>query len=207
MAEETAGPKRGLQVFMKCSTKRACVAFGLILLAACRQDMHDQPRYKPLRGSDFFGDGRSARPLVAGTVPRGSLTQDDHLHSAKVDGAPAETFPFAVTREVLRRGRERFDIYCAPCHDRLGAGHGMVIRRGFRPPPSYHTDRLRNAAAGHFFDVITNGFGVMASYGDRIPPYDRWAIIGYIRALQLSQYVKAAEIPEQDRAKLPGGSR
>jgi hypothetical protein len=189
---------------MKSKTERALLASGLILLAACRQDMHDQPKYKPLRASDFFGDGRSARPLVAGTVARGTLQEDTLLYTGKTGGSDAATFPFPVTREVLERGRERFNIFCSPCHDRVGTGHGMVVRRGFRPPPTFHTDKLRNAPAGHFFDVIANGFGAMASYGDRITPRDRWAIIAYIRALQISQHATPADVTEQDRAQLTG---
>jgi mono/diheme cytochrome c family protein len=189
---------------MKSKIKRACLASGLLLLTACRQDMHDQPRYKPLRASDFFGDGRSARPLVTGVVARGTLHDNELLYTGKAGGSPAETFPFPLTREILQRGRERFNIYCSPCHDRAGTGNGMVVRRGFRPPPSFHTDHLRNAAPGHVFDVITNGFGAMASYGDRVPPHDRWAIIAYIRALQMSQYSRVADLAEQDRTQLAG---
>ena len=149
----------------------------LCFAAACRQDMHDQPKYIPMRESTFFADTRSARPTVAGTVARGQLREDTLRYTGKVDGADATVFPFAVDEKVLRRGQERFDIYCSPCHARTGEGDGMIVRRGYRRPPSYHSDRLRSAPVGHFFDVITNGFGAMpdlASAGqDRRPLGDR----------------------------------
>ncbi len=178
------------------------LALGVLLLAlaGCSQQMADQPKYKPLTASSFFDDGRSARPLVEGTVARGSL-EDDRL---KVP-PNADTFPFPITREVLERGRERFNIYCSVCHGRLGDGNGMIPRRGFRHPPSYHSDKLRAAPVGHFFDVITNGFGAMPDYAAQVPPRDRWAIIAYIRALQLSQRVNAPELPSEDRARLGAG--
>jgi hypothetical protein len=164
--------------------------------------MHVQPRYDPLAPSTFFDDGRSARPVVPGTVARGHLRIDDHLYTGKVNGALVDTFPFPVTRQVLERGRERYNIYCSPCHDYLGTGHGMIVQRGFQPPPSYHNDRLRKAPLGHFFDVITNGFGAMHSYADRVSPEDRWAIIAFIRALQLSQHASLEDVPERERAQL-----
>lgn len=173
-----------------------------VCLPACRQDMHDQPRYKPLRASTFFGDGRSARPILEGTVARGQLREDPHLYTGKIGDQPADTFPFPVTRDVLERGRTRYDIFCSPCHDRVGAGRGMVVRRGFRQPTSLHDTRLREAKAGYFFDVITNGFGVMPDYAVQIPVRDRWAIVAYIRALQLSRHATLAEVPAADRAKL-----
>jgi cbb3-type cytochrome c oxidase subunit III len=185
-------------------------ATGLLLLCAgCRQDMHVQPRYNPFDPTDFFEDGQSARMPVAGTVPRGELTlgPQELLYTGKVDGAASEVFPFPVTREVLDRGRERFNIYCSPCHGMSGDGDGMIVQRGFRRPPSLHIDRLRNAPAGHFFDVITNGFGVMYAYGDRISPRDRWAITSYVRALQLSRQASINDVPAAERNKLQGGSR
>ncbi len=179
---------------------------GLVLGAgACRQDMHNQPRYKPLGGSAFFEDGRASRPLVEGTVPRGYARTDEHFYTGKVNGRLVETFPFPITRRVLERGRERYDIFCAPCHGRDGYGEGMIVQRGFRQPPSFHTDRLRRAPVGHFFDVITNGFGTMYSYASRIPPEDRWAIIAYIRALQLSQNATLEDVPPAERRRLIGG--
>jgi hypothetical protein len=179
---------------------------GLVLGAgACRQDMHNQPRYKPLGGSAFFEDGRASRPPVEGTVPRGYARTDEHFYTGKVNGRLVETFPFPITRRVLERGRERYDIFCAPCHGRDGYGEGMIVQRGFRRPPSFHTDRLRRAPVGHFFDVITNGFGTMYGYASRIPPEDRWAIIAYIRALQLSQNATLEDVPPAERRRLIGG--
>jgi len=169
---------------------------------ACRQDMHDQPKYVPLRESAFFGDARSARPIVPGTVAHGRLHDDPLLSTGKVNGADADVFPFAVTQTVLARGQERFNIYCAPCHGRTGQGDGMVVRRGYRRPPTYHQDRLRTAAVGHFFDVITNGFGAMPDYAAQISAEDRWAIVAYVRALQLSEHAAASDVPAADREKL-----
>ncbi len=176
----------------------------LLLLTAsgCSYNMAKQPRYNPLDPSDFFADGRSARPPVAGTVAQGQARTDDAFYAGKVNGVAVENIPFAVTREVLERGRERFDIYCSPCHGRLGNGEGMIVKRGFRQPPSYHIPRLREAPDGHFFDVITNGFGAMASYASRVEPRDRWAIAAYIRALQLSQSAGIDDVPASERAKL-----
>ncbi|MGH7821235.1 MAG: c-type cytochrome [Candidatus Binatia bacterium] len=174
----------------------------LALAAACRQDMHDTPRYEPLERSTFFGDERSARPILAGTVARGQLRDDPHLHTGKIDGRFVDTFPFGVDSRLLERGRDRYDIYCAPCHDRVGAGRGMVVRRGFRQPPSFHEQRLREAAVGYFFDVITNGFGVMPDYAAQIAVRDRWAIVAYLRALQLSQHATTAEVPAAELSAL-----
>jgi hypothetical protein len=180
----------------------ACIAFGLMVLAGCRQDMHDQPRYEPLEPSAFFADGRSSRPLVEGTVARGSLRLDELLYTGKVNGELSETLPFPVTRELLGRGQERYTIYCTPCHDHVGNGQGLIVRRGLRPPPSFHIERLRAAPIGHFFDVITNGYGAMANYAVEVATADRWAIAAYIRALQLSQHAAVAELPEADRRHL-----
>jgi mono/diheme cytochrome c family protein len=176
-------------------------------LTACTQKMADQPRYNPLTASDFFPDGMSARPLADGTVARGHLRNDELFYTGRSGKILATTFPFPVTREVLDRGRERFDIFCAPCHGRLGKGDGIVVQRGMRAPPSYHIDRLREAPPGHFFDAITNGFGAMASSASRIPPRDRWAIIAYIRALQLSQNATVADVPAEERQKFLGGEK
>jgi mono/diheme cytochrome c family protein len=164
--------------------------------------MADQPRYKPLARSEFFNDERSARPLVEGTVARGHLDSDEQFYTGKVNGKLVDSFPFPITKQVLERGEERFNIYCSPCHDRRGTGQGMVVRRGYRAPPSYHIDRLRNAPPGHFFDIITHGFGVMPDYAQQVPPRDRWAIVAYIRALQLSQNAKLADVPEAARQTL-----
>ncbi|HEY7351221.1 MAG TPA: cytochrome c [Terriglobales bacterium] len=174
---------------------RSCVALlALLALAGCRQDMHDQPRFKPLAESDFYPDLRSARQPVEGTVARGQLHEDAYFYTGKVGGDPGDYMPFPVTEEVLQRGRQRFDIYCAPCHSRLGDGNGMVPQRGFRHPPSYHDERLRKAPLGYFFDVITNGFGAMPDYAEQIAPRDRWCIVAYIRALQLSQNATQADL-------------
>ncbi|MBI2833361.1 MAG: cytochrome c [Acidobacteria bacterium] len=164
--------------------------------------MQDQPKYEPLEQSDFFADGRAARPIIDGTVARGHLNDDEVLYTGKDGGAPVEAFPVAISHETLERGRERFDIYCAPCHDRLGNGDGMIVRRGYRRPPSLHVDRLRAAPPGHFFDVMTNGFGAMPDYRHQISVPDRWAIVAYIRALQLSQRATIADVPAGRRREL-----
>lgn len=178
------------------------LAGGTLTAVGCRSDMQVQPRYDPLAPSTFFDDGRSVRPEVPDTVARGHLRIDEHLYTGKVNGVPVETFPFPITRQVLERGRDRYNIYCTPCHDYTGSGRGMVVQRGFPPPPSYHTDRLRQAPVGHFFDVITNGYGTMYSYKARIPAADRWAIVAYLRALQMSQHATLEDVPPEERAKL-----
>ena len=191
-------------------TRNARLAFGalvgsLVLVAGCRQDMHDQPKYIPLRPSDFFADGRSARPLIEGTVARGHLDDDVLLHTGKgADGKPSDEFPMPVTRELLLRGRERYDVFCAPCHDRTGSGNGMIVRRGYRRPPTYHSDRLRQQRNGYLYDVITRGFGAMPDYATQIPAADRWAIVAYIRALQLSQQASVDDVPAEARGQLGG---
>jgi mono/diheme cytochrome c family protein len=161
--------------------------------------MHDQPKYIPLRESTFFADSRSARPLVEGTVARGQLHDDELAYTGKVNGRDAAVFPAAVTPATMARGRERFDIYCSPCHGRTGQGDGMVVQRGYRRPPSFHQDRLRDAPVGHFFDVITNGFGAMPDYASQVRVGDRWAIIAYVRALQLSEHATLADVPVPER--------
>ena len=168
----------------------------VLVLTGCRQDMHDQPKYIPLRESAFFSDTQSARPLVAGTVARGHLNDDPLLYTGKQGNADATVFPFAVTEQVMTRGQERFNIFCSPCHGRTGLGDGMVVRRGYRRPPSFADDRLRQAPVGHFFDVMSNGFGVMSSYAPQVPVEDRWAIAAYIRALQLSRRATVAQVPD-----------
>ena len=199
--------------------------------SACRQDMHDQPKYRPLRPVDQIGsinDGRSARPIVEGTVARGELRDDVEFYTGKIarlgQTTPATSssqlpgqsassspsglqgfvteFPMRITAADLDRGQERFNIYCSVCHGPLGDGGGMIPKRGFRKPPSYHDDRLRNAPAGYFFDVITNGFGNMPDYSAQVEPADRWRIIAYIRALQLSQRASVADVPVDKRGEL-----
>jgi mono/diheme cytochrome c family protein len=171
-------------------------------LAGCRQDMHDAPRYEPLEASTFFRDGRGSRTLVANTVARGTLREDEHLYAGKIDGQLTDMFPMPVTAEVMARGRERFNVFCSPCHGRTGQGNGMVVQRGFRAPPSYHEERLRNAPAGYFFDVMTHGFGAMPDYAAQVPVEDRWAIAAYIRALQFSQRATIDDVPAERRADL-----
>lgn len=189
---------------MRINLPIASLGLALAFVAAgCRQDMHDQPKYIPLRPSDFFADGRSERPLIPGTIPRGHLDDDTAYYQGMgPDGKPVAQMPFPVTREVLDRGQQRFNIYCAPCHDRLGDGAGMIVRRGYRHPPSYHIARLRNAPDGYIFDVITNGFGAMPDYAEQINPRDRWAIVAYVRALQLSHNANINDVPPENRSQL-----
>lgn len=163
--------------------------------AGCRLDMHLQPYYRPLAKSDFFADNRSARPPVEGTVARGDLEEDSYFYTGKIGDAPGDYMPFPVDEKVLARGRERFNITCAPCHGRVGDGNGFIPSRGYRQPPSFHIERLRKVPIGYFFDVDTNGFGVMPDYRTQVAPRDRWCIAAYIRALQLSQNARAADIP------------
>jgi len=179
---------------------------GYVLLvlsgAACRQDMHNQPKIKAYREADFFGDRRGMRPIPEGTVARGFLQDDDLLYTGKVNGQPVDEFPFQVTRSVLDRGHERFNIYCSPCHGRTGLGNGMVVQRGYKPPPSLHDDRIRQQAVGYYYDVMTNGFGAMPDYRSQVAPEDRWAIAAYIRALQYSQRATVNDVPEAKRTSL-----
>ena len=180
----------------------AVLAAAVVLVSACRQDMHDQPKYKPLRASAFFDNGSSARPLVEGTIARGTLQADTAFFTGKVNNQLVKELPFPVTPQVLDRGQERYNIFCAPCHDQTGSGNGMVVQRGYRQPPSMHIDRLRQVEPGHFFDVMTNGFGAMPDYRAQIAPRDRWNIVAYIRALQLSQHAAQADVPGGDPTKL-----
>jgi mono/diheme cytochrome c family protein len=177
------------------------VAVSTLALGACRQDMHDQPKYRGLRGTPFFADGGSARPLVEGTVARGTLQEDVAFFTGKVGTATVKELPFPVDEAVLNRGQERFNVFCGPCHDATGSGKGMVVQRGFKAPPSFHDERLRNADAGYFFDVMTNGFGAMPDYRGQLSARDRWAVVAYIRALQLSQHAAASDVPGGDPAK------
>jgi mono/diheme cytochrome c family protein len=175
---------------------RGLLVFAALGAAGCRTDMYDQPRYTPLRPSAFFADGRSARPLPEGTVARGRLGEDVAFETGRgPNGQFVAEFPMPVTREMLERGRERYDIFCAVCHDRLGNGLGMIVRRGYRRPPSFHIDRLREAEPGHMYDVIANGFGAMPDYRSEIPAADRWAIVAYLRVLQRSQQAGAGDVP------------
>jgi mono/diheme cytochrome c family protein len=178
------------------------VVLVAISAIACRQDMHDQPKYQALEGSAFFGDAQASRMPVPGTVARGHLYEDELLYTGKLSRSDAVVFPFPVDNALMGRGRERFNIYCSPCHGQTGLGDGMVVRRGYRRPPSFADDRLRQAPLGHFFDVITNGFGAMPDYSAQIPAADRWAIIAYVRALQLSAHATLADVPAAERGRL-----
>jgi mono/diheme cytochrome c family protein len=196
--------------------KSAALLMPLLLLAGCeraRQDMYDQPRYKPYAASALFADGGSARSLPPGTVPhaRGEFADSTggRVGAATVQqdmrAEAAHDMPYPVDMQLLRRGQERFSIYCVPCHSPAGDGDGMVVRRGFPAPPSFHSDRLRGVPDRHIYDVITQGYGIMYPYADRIEPQDRWAIVAYVRALQLSQHAEVASLPEALRSRLPGG--
>ena len=174
----------------------------IALLAACRPDMANQPKAKPLSESDFFSNQANARPIPPHTVERGAARENAAFYTGLTNGTYITQLPVKLTPELLARGRERFDAMCAECHDRTGSGNGMIVQRGFPQPPSYHVPRLRDAPIGHFFDVITNGYGVMYSYATRVDTEDRWAIAAYIRALQLSHNIKASELTPTEQLKL-----
>ena len=185
----------------------ACIALAAVLAGAgCRRDMQDQPKYKNLRGSAFFDDKRSARPVVEDTVARGFLYADQRFLTGKENGQPITSLPVPLTRELLERGGQRYRIYCTPCHGLTGNGLGVVVQRGLRQPPSFHIDRLREASVGYFYDIETRGFGSMMDYAAQIPPSDRWAIAAYIRALQLSQRTTIADVPAAARPALESAS-
>lgn len=206
---------------MKCGqwyrvARMSLIIVCLLAVAGCRQDMQDQPKFIPLRPNPMFEDNGSARTLVDGTVPRAPArasfrpswlqnTEKENPFLRLSDPSKVTEAPFPLTEQLLDRGQERFNINCAPCHGRVGDGRGMVVQRGFRQPPSYHIDRLREAPLGHFYDVMTNGFGAMSSYSDQVAPSDRWAIAVYIRALQLSQHASVAEVPSTKRGSLDVG--
>jgi mono/diheme cytochrome c family protein len=190
------------------------LALGLLAVAVsagaagCRQDMHDAPRFTALQKNDFYADHRSERPLIDGTVARGQLRADDAMYLGKTNNQFITRLPMPVTAELVARGQDRFNIYCSPCHSKTGNGDGMVVRRGYKQPPSYHDARLRSQPVGYFYDVITHGFGQMPDYAAQIAPADRWAIVAYVRALQLSQHAAVADVAAADRPKLdaPAGS-
>ena len=185
----------------------ACIALAAVLAGAgCRRDMQDQPKYKNLRGSTFFDDKRSARPVVEDTVARGFLYADQRFLTGKENGQPITSLPVPLTRELLERGGQRYRIYCTPCHGLTGNGLGVIVQRGLRQPPSFHIDRLREAPVGYFYDIETRGFGSMMDYAAQIPPSDRWAIAAYIRALQLSQRTTIADVPAAARPALESAS-
>jgi mono/diheme cytochrome c family protein len=181
------------------------IAITPALLAACTERMDDQPRYEPLEQSAFFADGRSARPIVKGTVPRGRWFENEAVATGRSGGRLVDAIPVPLTAALVERGRERFNIHCSPCHDRAGTGQGIVVKRGYKQPPSYHEERLRLAPAGHFFSVMTEGFGVMPDYASEVAIPDRWAITAYIRALQLSQHARIEDVPEDVRQSLRSG--
>jgi Cytochrome C oxidase, cbb3-type, subunit III len=164
-------------------------------LAGCRQDMQDQPKFFPQRGTDFYADGRSVRPQVENTVARNQLHEDGYFYTGLVNGKEGDGMPFPATIEVLERGQERYNVYCTPCHSRVGNGIGMIVQRGYMKAGSFHSARLETAPLGHFFHVISNGYGAMPDYAAQITPADRWAIVAYIRALQLSQKATQADVP------------
>ncbi|MEX2381700.1 MAG: cytochrome c [Opitutales bacterium] len=181
------------------------VLIGVLLVAwpvGCRKAMVDDGKLRPLSESEFFDDGAVARPLVPGTVSRGALNEDDHFYTGKVAGELVTTFPATVTSGMLERGRESYNIYCSVCHGLNGGGNGMIVQRGFPEPPSFHTDRLKEAPVGHYYDVITNGYGVMYSYASRVPSADRWNIAAYIRVLQLSRSVPFDALSTEEQEKL-----
>jgi mono/diheme cytochrome c family protein len=200
-----AAKRRPAALILHPSSFILLLTISLLLSSACRQKMSNQPKYDPLEPSDFFSDGMSARPRIPGTVARGELAIDGFLATGKIGNADGDGFPFPITADVMNRGQERFNIYCSPCHGRGGDGNGMIPSRGLRHPPSFHTDALRNAKTGHFFDVMTNGFGAMPTYAPQIPVNDRWAIIAYIRALQLSRNGTINDLPPAQRAQLTAG--
>jgi mono/diheme cytochrome c family protein len=185
---------------------RTSRAWALAVLAAaslgCRQDMHDQPNYSALEPSAFFADGSASRPPIPGTVARGQLRDDAALYTGMVGDAPAEEFPFPIDAAAMQRGQDMFNAYCSPCHGRTGSGEGMVVQRGFTRPPDLIEPHLRDAALGHFFNVITNGFGAMPEHASQIQVRDRWAIIAYIRALQLSRTATIDDVPAAERGRL-----
>jgi mono/diheme cytochrome c family protein len=197
-----SGSAPSLAGMAKKGTLPVCAVVAILAIAGCRQDMHDAPRIEAFEANSFFPDGRGSRIPPAGTVARGWLRDDEALHTGKVDNQLVDTIPMAITHDDLKRGQQRFNIYCSPCHGRLGDGNGMVVQRGLRQAASYHTDRLRQERIGYFFDVITNGFGAMQGYAEQVPVRDRWLIAAYVRALQLSQNAKIDDVPADKRGEL-----
>jgi mono/diheme cytochrome c family protein len=214
-----------LRIMKERIIKKPALIFAFCLLpfaflsSACREDMQNQPKYKPYRQSAFFKDGQAGRQAVEGTVARGQLKDDALFYTGKTTGSGGQpqndaasefpgftnSLPLEVTSETLQRGEERYNIYCAVCHDRAGYGEGMVVLRGYKKPPSFHSDRLRQAPVGYLYDVVTNGFGAMPDYATQIPAKDRWAIVAYLRALQLSQNTKVDALSADERKKLESG--
>ncbi len=194
---------------MVTRVQAALTALAAVLLSGCRQDMQDQPRYKPLQRSNFFQDGRSARPILGGTIARGHLQRNPAFFLGAVNGQFVAAPPLPVDAALLARGRDRYGIYCSPCHSPAGDGRGMVALRGFRYPPSFHSDRLRGVPDGYIYAVIANGYGAMSNYAYQLEPRDRWAVTEYVRVLQFSRNAQAADLDENDRQALEraGGAR
>jgi mono/diheme cytochrome c family protein len=180
------------------------VAFTIVMamMSGCHLDMYDQPKFKPLSANPFFADSMASRPLVEGTVARGDAERDELLYTGKINGRVADVFPFPITRDVLARGQDRYNVFCSPCHSKLGDGRGMIVQRGFPAPASYHADSIRSKPVGFYFDVITNGYGKMFNYASSVSVRDRWAVIAYIRALQESRRVRISELPPDERKRL-----
>ena len=201
VAMRSAAPLR----LSKQALRLTCVAATLFIIAGCdhlHQDMGNQPKNKPLSPSDFFADGRSVRTPVENTVSRSSLDNDQLMVTKE-----STMFPMPINEALLERGQERYRIFCSPCHGIQGDGNGMIVLRGMKRPPTYHQDRLRQAPNGYFYDVITNGFGQMYNYAAQVPPRDRWAIVAYVRALQLSRNARVSDLSAEVREKLnPGGT-
>jgi hypothetical protein len=191
-----AAPRRALGL-------AACL-LAVVAAAGCRQDMHQAPRYDPLERSDFFADQRTARPVIQGTVARGFLREDEVYYTGRQGNVFVQRMPVEVTLDVVKRGQQRYDVYCAPCHAQTGEGDGMIVQRGMKQPPSFHSERLRQQGDGYFYDVITNGFGAMQDYSSQVAPADRWAIVAYLRALQLSRTATMDDVPEAERGRLEG---
>ncbi len=178
-----------------------CALAGAGLLAGCRQDMHDQPKFFPQRGTSFYADGRSVRPQVENTVARGQLHEDTYFYTGMVNNQEGDALPFPATMQVLAKGQERYNVYCTPCHSRVGNGAGMIVQRGYAPPASFHSPYLKSRPLGHYFNVMTNGYGAMPDYSAQLTPADRWAVAAYIRALQLSQGATAADVPSSEHVQ------
>ncbi len=190
---------------MRTPSSIAIVTAALLWTTACRQDMQDQPKYKALGENRFFADGRNARPIPAGTIARDELNDTDSFHTGVANGAFVDTIPVSIDARLLDRGRDRYDIYCSPCHGRTGDGNGMVAQRGVRAPANFHTDRLRSVPPGYLYQVIAYGYGAMGDYGDQIAVNDRWAIVAYLRALQLSRNATLRDVPAESRGQLGSG--
>ena len=188
---------------MRSRVAPALLGLAALLLGGCRQDMHNQPKYQPYEASELFPDGAASRTPVEGTVARGLLRDDGRIYRGlEADGSFVVEIPVPVTAGLVARGRERFDIFCSPCHGRTGEGQGMIVQRGFKQPESFHVDRLVGTQDGYFYDVITNGFGQMSSYASQVKPEDRWAIVAYVRALQLSRRVPADLLTAEEQQRL-----